>query len=147
MKTRKCVCNEDVLLDEDIFIFLKDTRIFCSYGRIFVWRNKKKYALARIILNAPSGLEAEHKDRNIHNNLRENLRLATPQQNTCNRKMSTNTTGYKGISKSGHKWRARIVHKGKGLCLGAYDTKEQAAQAYNDAALKLNGEFAYLNIL
>ena len=44
---------------------------------------------------------------------------------------STNVTGYKGVSKSGHKWQAQIRDgHGKMLYLGTFDTVTSAARAY-----------------
>ncbi len=56
---------------------------------------------------------------------------------------------YKGVTKvSGSpKWAARIMVDYKQIHLGMFDTEEQAAQAYNDAAIESFGEYAHLNIL
>ena len=45
----------------------------------------------------------------------------------------------------GNKWSARIGFGGKSVFLGLYDIKEEAAHAYNTAALKLYGNFSCLN--
>jgi hypothetical protein len=60
---------------------------------------------------------------------------------------STNTSGYKGVSlvRQTKRWEARIRHLGKLLHLGCYDTPEDAARVYDDAARKYHGEFARLN--
>jgi hypothetical protein len=42
-------------------------------------------------------------------------------------------------------WRARICVNYKEIGLGFFSTPQEAAKAYNDAALKYFGEFAYLN--
>jgi hypothetical protein len=42
-------------------------------------------------------------------------------------------------------WTAEISVNGKYEYLGLFQTPEQAALAYDDAALKAWGEFAYLN--
>lgn len=54
-----------------------------------------------------------------------------------------NTSGYKGVSydKARGKWMASV----RGLYLGRFATKEAAARAYNEGALKYYGEHAYLN--
>lgn len=103
----------------------------------------------RLILNAPPGVQVDHVDGNGLNNVRSNIRLATPSQNTGNRRLSVcNTTGYKGVSwdKGTGKWRARIKLNDKERHLGLFNDPWEAAQAYNHAALEQWGEFAYLNV-
>ena len=87
----------------------------------------------------------DHKDGNPHNNRISNLRLATQQQNACNRaKPENNTSGYKGVSLSpnGKRWVASITAKGVTHHLGTFDTTVDAHAAYWKAAKELHGEFA-----
>lgn len=59
----------------------------------------------------------------------------------------SNTSGFKGVgfhAKSG-KYHARIVVNYKAISLGYHRTAQEAALAYNAAALKYHGEFAKLN--
>lgn len=69
-----------------------------------------------------------------------NLREATVSQNNTNKKVSTRSkTGVKGVSKEGIRY--RVI-----LCLGSFDTIEEATKIYNEAAFKLHGEFAHVSI-
>lgn len=54
-----------------------------------------------------------------------------------------NTSGYKGITKSrnGLRWRAQIVYKHKGYCIGTYDEIEQAIEARKEAEMHLFIDF------
>lgn len=90
--------------------------------------------------------EVDHKDRNKFNNTRDNLRPATSSQNKCNRALqSNNTSGYRGVYKMRSSWTSRIKLGGKPVVLGTFITKEEAALAYDIAAVKHYGEFAQLN--
>lgn len=74
-----------------------------------------------------------------------NLRLATHQENLCNRgKQKNNKSGFKGVClhKPSQKWHARINHKGRQHYLGLFATPEEAHQAYSLAAQNLHGQFA-----
>lgn len=108
--------------------------------------------LHRVILSRVLGREilptekVDHKDGNGLNNRRGNLRLATHAQNMRNRKIGkNNTTGYKGVTKRGDKFRAAIQVNGKTKKLGTYSTAIDAADAYDKAAIKHHGEFAATN--
>lgn len=54
---------------------------------------------------------------------------------------------YRGVKLSGDEatWQARISVDGKTLCLGDFPTPEDAARAYDAAALKYRGDKAFLN--
>lgn len=92
--------------------------------------------------------EVDHIDCNKANNHIINLRWASRQQNLCNRQIGkNNASGFKGVSKGGKKWRARIAINGTHFYLGAFETKEEAAIAYNEKARELFGLFARLNII
>ncbi len=108
----------------------------------------------RVILSRMLGRElakgeyVDHADGDGLNNQRSNLRLATISQNNRNKGNSrNNTSGYKGVVWRGGKWNAQIRFNHKCLHLGCFDIIEDAARAYNEAALKYHGEFAYLNVI
>lgn len=85
----------------------------------------------------------DHIDGNTLNNCRNNLRVCTYSQNHYNRKKYENSQ-YKGICyvKRQGKWIAGIKVNRKRIYLGAYETPEEAHEAYKTAALKYAGEFA-----
>lgn len=88
----------------------------------------------------------DHIDGERQNNTLENLRPATKQQNARNaNKKSTNTSGYKGVSKKGGKWRASICIAGKMHEIGQFDDEIEAANAYDNRAAELFGGFAKTN--
>lgn len=99
----------------------------------------------RVIANAPPGALVDHINGDGLDNRRSNLRVCSTSQNGHNRpKTSRNSTGYKGVSwhKRYRKFAANICHERKQYSLGRFDSKEDAARAYDEAARILHGEFA-----
>lgn len=94
-------------------------------------------------------VNTDHKDQNVLNMRKENLRPSTYSQNGANRKKSlTKPTAskYKGVQKAPNgRWRATIGFNKKVIQLGVHDTEDQAAIAYNNKASELFGEYACLN--
>jgi hypothetical protein len=110
------------------------------------WKNLGRTMQAEI-LGVMSGLQIDHKNLDSLDNRKENLRWATRQEQARNRKgRSNNRNGYKGIERirSG-RFRARIGISGRNLHLGCFDTAEEAAKAYDEAARQHFGEFAHSN--
>lgn len=115
--------------------------------------NKKKNMknhrlLALYFMPNPNNLPCvDHIDGDKTNNNIKNLRWCTHLQNTWNKKGRKGRL-YKGVIKRGtERFGAQIKCKGINYLLGKFDTAEEAAQAYNDMAIKLNGEFAGLNVI
>lgn len=95
------------------------------------------------ILQPQPGFEGDHIDRNPLNNTRANLRPATRSQNAIN--TAWRSGRFRGVRKAGVFWRAEIKSNGKRYSLGTYATEEDAALAYDIAAIEKHGEFAALN--
>lgn len=96
-------------------------------------------------------LEIDHIDGNKANNRIDNLREATSSQNKTNRgkkvDRSKSSSQYKCVEfwKRTGRYRAMIGVGRKNKHLGYYATEEEAARAYDAAALAHFGEFARLN--
>jgi hypothetical protein len=103
----------------------------------------KAVYLHKLCAGPHDGFEVDHVNHNKLDNRTENLRLATRQQNGAWRKHYN--SGLKGVRKHRHKWVARISIFGREKHLGSFETQEQAARAYDAAAVEAYGEFAYTN--
>lgn len=111
-------------------------------------KKQRTVLMHRLIMDAPPESQVDHRDGDGLNNQRDNLRLATGNQNNCNAGIRRdNSSGYKGVGwlKGNGKWRARIRVNGRSVFLGYFDDKEEAARAHDRAARELHGEFAWLN--
>lgn len=102
----------------------------------------------RVINKTPDGLKTDHIDGDKLNNVRGNLRNATPSQNKANAgPYKNNKSGFKGVSWSrlNKKWVAQIKVAGRRIHLGYHRDIKAAVRAYNTAAVKFFGQFAKLN--
>jgi len=100
------------------------------------------------ILPPPAGLEVDHKNHDGLDNRRINLRLGTHAQNGANRLPNKNHSSiFKGVTRRGGrgKWQAAIRVNGQRTHLGQFGDEQQAARAYDAAALAAFGEFARTN--
>lgn len=108
-------------------------------------RNKRKYTLMhRQLLKPPPGLEVDHVNGDKLDNRRANLRLCTRSQNAANRPgLDGASSRYKGVAyeKRTGLWIATINNS----YLGGFEREEDAAMAYDAAALERYGEFARLD--
>jgi len=105
----------------------------------------------RIIMKATDPKKVvDHKNGSGLDNRKENLRICSVAENAANRKITTlrnrvKHSKFKGVTKLNGKWRAYITLNHSSIHLGFFTTAEEAAAAYNKAAVILHGEFAHLN--
>lgn len=117
-----------------------------SKGYAVCWEYKPAIFMHTLIMCC----QCDHQDRNPLNNRKANLRKCNGTQNQYNQPIDKrNSTGYKGVTyhKKNDKYVAHIRNNGHLTYLGSYETKEEAALAYNNAAKEIAGEFALLNVL
>lgn len=96
----------------------------------------------------------DHTNGNGLDNRRANLRQATHAQNIQNQRTQKRShSGYRGVTyfptcgkwKRRKPWRARIKIDGRDITIGYFETKEEAALAWNEQAILAWGEYANLN--
>jgi hypothetical protein len=119
------------------------------YANAHVTVNGKQRTIAmhRMLLELSPFACCDHRNHDGLDNRRENLRAVTRAQNQWNKRNQAASSPYKGVwfEKHAGKWRARIMKHGKNRELGLFLTAEDAARAYNAAAVELFGEYAVLN--
>jgi len=88
-------------------------------------------------------LYVDHINGNSLDNRKSNLRLCSNAENLRNRgKTRANTSGFKGVTAQGGRWKAQIKVNYTHVSLGSYSTKEEAHAAYCGAAAKFHGRFS-----
>jgi hypothetical protein len=110
--------------------------------------SKRKILMHRVIMQTSEKMEADHISGDKLDNRRSNLRHADSSQNKMNKgPQCNNKSGYKGVCwhSQKEKWHAQIKCRDVKKSLGLHLSSEDAARAYDRAAIEYFGEFAYLN--
>jgi hypothetical protein len=132
------------LVDDDDFDLVETYRWYVNEKGYAISRHIR---MSRLIMGFPKG-QVDHRNRNKLDNQKLNLRTCTNGQNQINQPPDkTNTSGFKGVfwHKQSKKWAAQIHHDNRHVSLGLHEDANAAARAYDEAALALHGEFAWLN--
>lgn len=97
----------------------------------------------REVMYAKKGQEVDHINKDTLDNRSDNLRIVSRRSQRANSsKRKDNRNEYKGVHIVNGKYiTARIC----GVHLGMFETEKDAAQSYNEAAVRLFGEHAQLN--
>lgn len=123
----------------------------------YVILDKKRIRLHNWFCPSESGFFTDHINRDKLDNRRSNLRSVTISNSNINKTNNVpKTSRFRGVSRfriSSHGgkyqywyWRATICKNYKQTTIGCFKTQEEAAEAYNKAALEIHGkEFACLN--
>jgi hypothetical protein len=122
--------------------------IKAKHTQYAVWyrTSREKIAMHQMILGARGGQVVDHIDGDGLNNQVANLRVCDWSQNVMHSvRRRRGRSRYKGVDRHHGKWRARIAAYGQRMHLGNYATEEEAARAYDRAAVRHHGEFAVLN--
>lgn len=147
-----------------LFAVVDDTdyeRIAGFSWRVFLSPFGRAYAVTgagtlmhRYILGAQKGFEVDHINGDGLDNTRANIRLLTYSQNLATQQARQmyagrpTTSKYKGVSlREGRPrpWRATISFHRKQHFLGYHLTEEDAAKAYDTAAMRFFGPFTRTN--
>lgn len=109
---------------------------------------RKHIRMHRLIMNPASHLEVDHVNGDGLDNRRQNLRLVTRHQQMQNMKRQQRSKSpYKCVRKTTYnRWEAYIRINGMRKHLGYFGSAEEAALAYDEAAIQAFGEYARLNL-
>jgi hypothetical protein len=146
----------EVIVDTEEWDWIKNRAWHLQPGK----RNGEFYAysardssLQKILLGIKgTDICIDHINHNSLDNRKSNLRICSPKENCRNSRKpnkKNSTSKYKGVfySKGIKKFMSVIGFDNKSIHLGVFLYEINAALAYNKAAIKLYGKFAYLNDL
>lgn len=162
MKTIQLTKGQLTLVDDEDFDYFNQWKWNAQliHGRLYACRTqwglsggkRKGIYLHRAVMRVLDikGIVVDHTDGNSLNNQKKNLRLCTPSQNCTNRKSGAGSSSkYLGVSwvTSRKRWSAYIKKNYKNIFIGHFFDEQEAARAYDEAAIKYHGEFANLNFI
>jgi len=159
------ISGEFTLIDLDDLPLYESGRWYCNmradkryvYGYFKSGRSRDRVKLHRLIADCPADKVVDHINGDPLDNRRANLRVCTSLDNNRNRRKYRH--GYKGVyfikprsPNRKPRWQACIEvrvapRRTKRINLGFYDTREEAALAYNLAAIQRFGGHTCLNDL
>lgn len=159
MKKIKLSQGKFALADDEDFRELSKYKWHVRTGRTTLYAERyspvregggQQVMMHRQIMSPPREMQIDHINHNGLDNRRRNLRICTNtenQQNSLPRKSSSSSSQYKGVhrGRGERKWTARIRTKVRQERIGTFLSEIDAAKAYDKAAKRLQGEFAYLN--
>ena len=118
-----------------------------SYGYVQIKLDGQLYLAHRLAWLYKTGgypaTEIDHINSIRSDNSWSNLRVATRNQNAQHVNRALPKSGVRGAYKDHNAWHSFIHSNGIRVYLGAYATKEQAGEAYKNAAAALHKEFCH----
>jgi hypothetical protein len=133
--------NMKVIVDSEDFAWLSNIHWQAAKGHDTYYASSSHGLMHRLLFPDIGTNCIDHLNGNGLDNRKCNLRIATKAQNAMNIRKEK----LKGITRHGEKWVAQIMINGKSEYLGIFDTNDEAALEYDQAAYRFFGEFASVN--
>ena len=137
MKIIQLSRGQVALVDDEDYEELSKYKWSCSLGyavrAVEINGKRTSVRMHRQIMGVSNDVDIDHKNLIKFDNQKHNLRIATKRQNRRN------------VNTKNKNFVAAIKTEEKSFYLGSYESSEDAAKAYDIAAIKLFGEFAWVN--